>query len=153
MFADPVWTERLIQSTGAADGNGLVADLKRRHRADAVLLAIHVNKAAASYNLTFYDGVSPVYAAERIVCFSRYPDQTPICAASYAHEILHSFGAGELYFPFDRTDERAKRAKKRFPNDVMFRVDRNLAALDVGPFTAYRIGWLDHLDADLRGFE
>lgn len=153
MFADPIWTERLVQSTGAADANRLVADLKRHHRADGVLLVIHVNKAADSYHLTFYAGIHPVYAAERIVCFLRYPDQKPICAASYAHEILHAFGAGELYFPFDRTDERAKRARRLFPNDIMFRVDRNLDALNIGPWTAYRIGWTDHLDADLRALE
>ena len=153
MFADPIWTEHLVQSTGTADANRLVADLKRHHRGDGVLLVIHVNKAAASYNLTFYAGVHPAYAVERIVCFSRYPDQTPTCAASYAHEILHAFGAGELYFPFDRTDERAKRAKRLFPNDIMFRVDRNLDALNIGPWTAYRIGWTDHLDADLRALE
>ena len=153
MFADPAWTERLVRSTGAADANRLVADLKRHHRADGVLLVIHVNKAADTYNLAFRAGVHPAFAAERIVCFSRYPDQRPTCAASYAHEILHPFGAGELYFPFDRTDERAKRARHLFPNDIMFRVDRNLDALNIGPWTAYRIGWTDHLDADLRALE
>jgi hypothetical protein len=153
MFADPIWTERLVQSTGAADSSRLVADLKRRHKADEVLLVIHVNKAADSYNLAFRAGVHPAYAAERIVCFSRYPDQRPTCAASYAHEILHAFGAGELYFPFDRTDERAKRAGHLFPNDILFRVDLNLDALNIGPWTAYRIGWTDHLDADLRALE
>jgi hypothetical protein len=153
MFTDPIWTERLVQSTGAADANRLVADLKQRHRADGVLLVIHVNKAAASYHLTFYAGMHPVYAAERVVCFSRYPEQSLTCAASYAHEILHAFGAGELYFPFDRTDERAKQARRLFPNDIMFRVDRNLDALNIGAWTAYRIGWTDHLDADLRALE
>jgi hypothetical protein len=153
MFAAPLWTKHLIQSTGAADGNHRVADLKQRRKADAVLFVIHVNKAALSYNLTFYDGMHPLYAAERIVCFARYPDGSPTCAASYAHEILHAFGAGELYFPFDHTDERAKEARRLFPNDVMCRVDRNLAALNIGPFTAYRIGWTDDLDESLGAFE
>jgi hypothetical protein len=153
MFADPIWTQRLVQSTGAADANAMVAGLKRRHRADGALLAIHVNKAASSYHLTFNDGVNPAYAAERVVYFSRYPDRTPTCAATYAHEMLHSFGAGELYFPFDRTDERVKRARRLFPNDIMLRVDRNIDAVSIGAWTAYRIGWTDHLDADLRAFE
>ena len=153
MFAHPIWTERLVQATGAASANRLVADLRRRHGAGAALIALHVNKAALSYNLTFYAGVDPLYAAERIVCFARYPDGTPTCAASYAHEILHNFGAGELYFPFDRTDTRAKRARQLFPNDVMSRVDRDIAKVHVGPFTAYRVGWTDRLDPDLRGFE
>ncbi|MCX5675093.1 MAG: hypothetical protein NTX87_08800 [Planctomycetota bacterium] len=153
MFADPVWTQRLIESAGAGDGNRFVADLKQRHQADGVLFVIHVNKAASSYHLSFYDGMHPIYAAERIVCFSSYPDRTPTCAASYAHEILHAFGAGELYFPFDRTDERATLAKGLFPNDIMCRVDRTIAALNIGPFTAYRIGWTDRLDASLASLE
>ena len=152
-FAHPAWTERLIQSTGAEDGNRLVADLKRSHRADAVVLVIHVNKDGDSYNLTFYKGVGPLWAAERVVCFTRYANRTPTCAASYAHEFLHAFGAGELYFPFDRTDDRRKRAARLFPNDIMCRVDRNLAALRIDAFTAYRIGWTDDLDPDLRAFE
>ena len=153
MFADPAWTERLVRSTGAADANRLVADLVRRHRADAAILVFHVNKAALSYNLTFYDGVDPLYAAERIVCFMRYPDRTPTCAASYAHEILHSFGAGELYFPFDRTDDRARRARQLWPDDIMGRVDRDITKVNIGPFTAYRIGWTDRLDEGLKAFE
>jgi hypothetical protein len=153
MFAHPDWTEDLVRAAGAADGNALVADLKERHRADAAVLVFHVNKAAASYNLTFYKGVGAAWAAERIVCFDRYPDGSPTCAASYAHEILHVFGAGELYFPYDRTDERRHRAARLFPNDIMYRVDRNIAALEIGAFTAYRIGWTDALDPSLRAFE
>ena len=153
MFADPVWTQRLIESAGAGNGNRFVADLKQRHQADGVLFVIHVNKAASSYHLSFYAGMHPIFAAERIVCFWSYPDRTPTCAASYAHEILHAFGAGELYFPFDRTDERATRAKGLFPNDIMCRVDRTITALNIGPFTAYRIGWTDRLDPSLASLE
>ena len=152
-FAHPAWTERLIKATGPENGNRLVADLKRSHRADAVVLVIHVNKDGDSYNLTFYKGVAPLWAAERVVCFTRYANHRPTCAASYAHEVLHSFGAGELYFPFDRTDDRRKRAAHLFPNDIMRRVDRNLASLRIDAFTAYRIGWTDDLEPDLRAFE
>jgi len=152
-FADPAWTETLVKATGAADANRLVADLKTRHRANAVVLVIHVNKDGDSYNLTFYAGVGPLWAAERVVCFARYPNRTPTCAASYAHEILHAFGAGELYFPFDRANNRRRRAAHLFPNDIMRRVDHNPGVLTIGAFTAYRIGWTNTLAPDLRGFE
>ena len=152
-FAHPAWTERLVQATGAEDGNRLVADLKQKHQADAVVLVIHVNKACDSYNLTFYKGVGPEWAAERIVCFARYGDGRPTLAASYAHEILHAFGAGELYFPYDRTDERRQRAAHLFPNDIMRRVDPDLERLRIGAFTAYRVGWTEDLAPDLRSFE
>jgi len=152
-FAPPGWTERLLQAAGAEDGNRLVARLKREHRADAVVLVLHVNKAYDSYNLTFYEGVAPMWAAERIVCFRRYHDGRVTLAASYAHEILHSFGAGELYFPYDRTDERRRRAARLFPDDIMRRVAPDLGRLRIGAFTAYRIGWTDDLAPDLRAFE
>jgi hypothetical protein len=152
-FAHPAWTERLVQAAGAENGNRLVARLKRDHRADAVVLVFHVNQACDSYNLTFYEGVGPAWAAERIVCFSRYADGRRTLAASYAHEILHAFGAGELYFPYDRADHRRRRAARLFPNDIMRRVDPDLGRLRIDAFTAYRIGWTDRLAPDLRAFE
>jgi hypothetical protein len=152
-FAHPAWTERLVRAAGAEDGPRLVADLKQRHRADAVVLVFHVNKACESYNLTFYEGVGTVWAAERIVCFPRYTEGGRTVAASYAHEILHAFGAGELYFPYDRTDDRRRRAARLFPNDIMRRVDADLTKLCIGAFTAYRIGWTDDLAPDLRALE
>ena len=44
---------------------------------DHVLFALHVNKAALSNNLTYYDHVDRTYAAERIICYDRYPDGRP----------------------------------------------------------------------------
>ena len=152
-FVHPAWTERLVRAAGDENGNRLVGRLKREHRADAVVLVFHVNQACDSYNLTFYAGVGPEWAAERIVCFSRYADGRRTLAASYAHEILHAFGAGELYFPYDRTDQRRTRAARLFPNDIMRRVDPDMERLRIGAFTAYRIGWTDRLAPPLRAFE
>ena len=88
-----------------------------------------------------------------MICFSRYPDGRLTAAATYAHEILHVFGAGDLYFPYDGDGKRKAEARRLFPNDVMFRVDYKLDRLNVGPFTAYRIGWTQSLDPKLRVFE
>lgn len=152
-FVDPRWTERVIQTASGKSGNQLVNWLRQETAADHVLICLHVNKAALSYNLAVYDRVSDHFSAERMVCFTTYPDNRPTAAATYAHEILHLFGAGDLYFPFDRDNQRKKRAADLFPHDVMYRVDYNLNRLNVGPFTAYRVGWTDRLDPSLRFFE
>ena len=153
MFADPLWTERAIAASGAVGANELVARLKKRHQVDHVLIALHVDKAALSNNLSYYDHIDRTYAAERIICYTRYPDGRPTAAASYAHEILHNFGAGELYFPFDRNEGRKNIARRLFPDDIMFRVDYDMARLTIGSYTAYRIGWLDDLEAEHTVFQ
>lgn len=152
-FVDPSWTEEVIRKGSGVESNELVARLKQTHKAKNAIICLHVNKPALSYNLAFYENVAEEFSAERMVCFSTYPDSRPTSAATYAHEILHLFGAGDLYFPYDKDDYRKQVAKRYFPNDVMFRVDYNLYRLNVGAFTAYRIGWRNNLDAAHKMFE
>lgn len=152
-FVNPKWTEHIIKEASEDSSVDLTKRLKRRTNADSVISCLHIDKPALSYNLAFYANVAPEFAAERMVCFSQYPDTRPTAAATYAHEILHLFGAGDLYFPYDKSESRKDIAKRLFPNDVMFRVDYNLDRLNVGPFTAYRIGWRDTLDPQHRQFE
>ena len=152
-FVDPSWTEHVIRKGSTVASEELVTRLKQTHKADSAIICIHINKPALSYNLAFYENVAEEFAAERMVCFSTYPDSRPTSAATYAHEILHLFGAGDLYFPYDKDDYRKQVAKRYFPNDVMFRVDYNLYRLNIGPFTAYRIGWRDEIDGAHKMFE
>lgn len=149
----PVWTEDVIDLASGHSGRALVQRLRDELAADNVLICLHVNKSALSYNLAYYDNVHAKFNAERMVCFARYPDGRETAAATYAHEVLHLFGAGDLYFPYDATPARKLRAAKLFPNDVMYRVDYNMTELNIGPFTAFRVGWTDALDAQLRMFE
>ena len=152
-FVDPTWTEQVIRKGSGLESQELISRLKQAHKADNAIICIHVNKPALSYNLAFYKNVADEFTAERMVCFSTYPDTRPTSAATYAHEILHLFGAGDLYFPYDKDDYRKQVAKRYFPNDVMFRVDYNLYRLNVGAFTAYRIGWRNEIDSAHKMFE
>ena len=128
-----VWTENVIRRSAGSSAVELVKRTKDQHETDNVIICLHVNKPALSYNLAYYDNVDRLYGAERMICFSSYPDGRQTAAATYAHEILHLFGAGDLYFPYDRDDARKDRAARLFPNDVMYRVDYDLNRLDVGP--------------------
>ncbi len=152
-FVDPTWTEEVIRAACGTGSLQLVERLRENHDADNVAVCLHINKPALSYNLAYYENVSATFSAERMVCFSTYPDSRPTAAATYAHEILHLFGAGDLYFPYDQDGYRKQLAKRFFPNDVMFRVDYNLQRLNVGAFTAYRVGWLDQIDPAHKLFE
>ena len=72
-------------------------------------------------------------------------DRRPEYSCAVAHELLHQFGAIDLYYPNDPTEERLNYTKMLFPDDIMYRVDPDLNALHIGAVTAHMIGWLEHL--------
>lgn len=153
MFASPDWMENAVGTLNHSSVNRLVRAVVAEHPGSQVAVFFHVNKSADSYSLAHYGGVSDRFHGERAVIFSRYRDSRPTAAATIAHEILHCFGAGELYFPFDRTPDRKRLARKLFPNDVMYRVEYDIFSLEIGAWTAYRIGWIGELDAKYKAFE
>jgi hypothetical protein len=152
-YAHPSWTEEAVRLATGLSAPAYLGRLRDRHGAQQAALCLHVNQAALSYNLAYYDGVRSEFEAERMVCFSSYPDGRPTTAATYAHEILHLFGAGDLYFPYDDTPERKSEAGRWFPHDIMYRVDYDINRLRIGPFTAYRVGWKPSLDPQWQHLE
>jgi hypothetical protein len=60
-----------------------------------------------------------------------------------AHEVLHLYGAWDLYNSYVQTHDVASKAQQLFPNDIMLRTSYNLAELQVDALTAWRIGWSD----------
>ena len=153
MFDNHTWIETATRQAGYRGAVDMALRVKTAYKAKHSIILAHVNRKATSFNLTYYSGVHPSFFAERVVMYSRYPDGRPTCAASYAHEILHAFGAGELYFPFDEHPTRKQLARKYFPHDVMLRVDYDINKLRIGEYTAYRIGWLETLKQQHESFE
>jgi hypothetical protein len=145
--APPGWTETAIRQALGHSARREVVALCKANASEQGAICLHVNRAALSYNLAFYQGVQRKFAAERAVCFRQYPDGRTTAPATYAHEILHLFGAGDLYFPYDKDATRRQSAARWFPDDIMFRVDYNLGQLLIGGFTAYRVGWLPVLES------
>jgi len=73
-----------------------------------------------------------------IYCRSTYGSITNHHVVS--HEILHQFGAWDLYYGKSQTKETAEKAKELFPNSVMINTWRNRENLEVDELTAWRIG-------------
>ena len=65
----------------------------------------------------------------------------------FVHEILHLFGAIDLY---NLNEERLALAKEYFPNDIMITTIKSDCI--VGELTAYLIGWTDKLDEKYKVF-
>jgi len=63
-----------------------------------------------------------------------------------SHEVLHQFGAWDLYQGKSQTLKNAQRLKELFPNSIMIDVYRNKKEKVVDDLTAWRVGW--HYDMD-----
>ncbi|MCE9547559.1 MAG: SGNH/GDSL hydrolase family protein [Planctomycetia bacterium] len=151
--ADSAWTDRVIKLASGVEPAKLIEQLRKDRSVTNVLLMLHINKPGRSYNISFYRGVPADLASERLVLFTHFNRRQQTPAATYAHEVLHGFGAGDLYFPFDQSDDRYLRAKRQFPNDVMFRIDDKIDRLEIDEWTAYRVGWLPTLKPALKFLE
>ena len=62
-------------------------------------------------------------------------------SSGIAHEILHLFGAWDLYENFMQSKAIEELALYLFPNSIMLRISQNINELIIDPVTAWLIGW------------
>ena len=69
-----------------------------------------------------------------------------------AHEILHQFGAWDLYREY-LEPENARKAMELYPHSVMLNTYSNQDLLEVDEVTAYLIGWHDQFAEHFTRFD
>ena len=121
--------------------------LADKYRTDSIGYVVFVNATGWEYATPYrsgYDSIERYH--ERAVIFSGnngYPSE-------YVHEILHMYGAVELYVDYARdgvSKEFVEYVAETYPDDVM-RVcyqTRTRISNSISPVTAYCIGWLDSI--------
>jgi hypothetical protein len=74
---------------------------------------------------------------------SKANNPIPLKTASIAHEILHLYGAWDLYEtqPTGQSKANAERANKLFYNSIMLGTPRNMKDLYIDEITEWLIGW------------
>lgn len=101
-----------------------VDKLRQKYRADNIVYFMFVNtdEYSDSYSCTrnYYEGMEYPYE----IVFMYYMDSGLVnCPAVYAHEILHTFGAPDLYCAdseYAITDDFVEYIRTNMPNDIMF---------------------------------
>ncbi len=90
---------------------------------------------------------------EFCIIYLRWSEGDTVEASTYAHEILHLFGARDLYHTSDYTGiykDFVLYAEKEYGNDIMLgsfadkALSRNIN-VDITKLTAYFIGWRDYI--------
>lgn len=119
----------------------LIAYLRDKHKLESVALLLMVNNY-------YKDDISlPVNTmnsddVEFAVVSFKYP-------SVIAHNLLHLFGAADLWETIYRKNEKnIKYAAREFPDEIMQDVyAKKISDLTISPYTKYLIGWTDTLES------
>lgn len=151
------WIYRWISS------NIPVAELQESFGTDNVGFLVLLAGQGSAYTNVYYMEDPVRYYNESSVLFYKYPyedDDDREVPGVYAHEILHMFGAIDLYEgSSDFSPENTGYVAQTYPNDIMYSdyvgydgPDYTQITLEISPVTAYYLGWLKELpQADQEG--
>ena len=106
-------------------------------------VVIFVKGQGRSYSIAYESELMDKerFFVESCVIYNQFWGGLALYEATFAHEILHLFGAWDLYETFQQTKEKEERAKNLFPNSIMIQVRENIDTLYVDELTAWLIGW------------
>lgn len=117
--------------------------LLQEYGADGIATCMFVNAPGRSYAIV-YDGVDNI--RESLVMFIRNDKGTEETAAVYAHEILHVFGAHDLYKGEEYSRAVTDYIAANYPDEIMRSVDgEGKISEQISRITAYHLGWIDEI--------
>ena len=70
------------------------------------------------------------------------PHNSELQAGVFVHEMLHLFGADDLYHPH-QSEENVEFIKEHYPGEVMLSGHAPTESLALSPYTLWRMGWTD----------
>ena len=114
--------------------------VKKNSGCDQSLVFVVANKEGRGYASPIASGGSDRHPEGAILYHSA---KYPLYAGGIIHEILHLFGAVDLYHTCDQSAENDERIDKMFPNEVMHRPYNPLKDLQMSPLTAWLVGLTD----------
>ena len=82
-----------------------------------------------------------LHFVEGVMLYEHYEDGNEVPSSGIAHELLHLFGAWDLYENFMQSKAIEELALHLFPNSIMLRISQNINELFIDPVTAWLIGW------------
>lgn len=95
-----------------------------------------------------------LFTLETCTIYHRYDNSSHVSPPSdIAHEMLHLFGAWDLYELDERDANRAQTISSMYPNSIMINSDRNIDDLVIDEITAWLVGLKEVKKEWYRWFE
>ena len=134
------------------DTNIPTEDILNQYGVDSIGYMCYLDSEGTSFTFPFYEDDADIYYYETCFLYIRCDgDNEP--PAVYAHEILHMFGARDLYATDESdgiTKDFVQHIETTYPNEIMLTTyDENWENVqdhvsnDLTDITAYFIGWID----------
>ncbi|MGN0376691.1 MAG: hypothetical protein ACI4ED_03555 [Suilimivivens sp.] len=121
--------------------------LLKEYDARGIVTCVFVNNPGISYAIV-YDGTDNEQESMILFTGDYYRKGQEETAAAYAHEILHVFGAHDLYEDAEFTKEVTDYVADTYPNEIMYTVSGNVGSISqtLSPITAYHLGWIEEAE-------
>ena len=145
--------KKTFKKVGYKSNESFLEWVKENTDCTGSLVLIVANQKGRGYALPYSDEMSAEdYFLEGCMIYSQEEDGSPVASATIAHEILHLFGAWDLYETFEQTKENEEKAKQLFPDDIMLRTSYNIEELSIDPLTAWLAGLSPNKEEWYEGF-
>ena len=140
------WATFALHAAGYSNVYRLYDTLKKRYNVDNVVVIVFARKEGRSYaQPTFPAAVAfnKEMLLEGAVVYRTYWDTgKDLCAGTIMHEMLHLYGAWDMYQSDLRGDDVQVTIDNLFKKSIMIHDrDNELKGLMVDQLTAWRIGW------------
>lgn len=130
-----------IESYGFSTNADMLEDARAYAGTEQVAVLFCLDKPGRSYaSAMSYDSD----VMESAVLYTSFKN-AETRASAVAHELMHLFGAEDMYAEGDKRVNRAALAEILHPNELFYGEQWNLYDNIVGPYTAYMVGWLEEL--------
>jgi hypothetical protein len=155
---DIYWLDLLFMETEYGSVNGFLEIVSVNESGyDNYGVIINVNKQGRSYAVScdsFYYDYENYYAERAVIFYSTdYSYDYCLSSSTIAHELLHLFGATDLYYPRDGEDIRKQIIMQYFPFELMHYIPYYMDDATISAYTAFRVGWRNTLPDQLLTFQ
>lgn len=136
---------RLVRETyGFSNDTEIVEDVRAYSGTEQVAVVFCLDKPGRSFSNAQGTGTETV---ESSMLYTSYKGADSR-ASVFAHELMHLFGAEDMYGEDGKRENRYAMAKAMHPNELFCGEQWNLYDNTISSFTAYAVGWLDTLPAE-----
>jgi len=135
------WEEEVKKKTGATNVQVLIFIKDRAGRSYAMASSDKMDKEE--------------YFVEGAVLFEKQNDDTDLYSSVIAHEILHIYGAWDLYgtFQTEGDEEKLKKHNEYLGKSIMLKTPENIDHSKVDILTAWLVGWNKDPEPWFESFE
>ncbi|MFN0202267.1 MAG: hypothetical protein ACKVTZ_12140 [Bacteroidia bacterium] len=135
------WVDVVLKKIGYSSNLAFLHWVKHHTDCTNALVLIIANQEGTGYAMSYSQEMDKEkYFLESCLLYKNYPNHIALTSSSIAHELLHLFGAWDLYETFEQSKDRETYARSLFPNDIMHRTSFNINELQIAPLTAWLVG-------------